>query len=179
VLGGSPAAPLGMRDEFDSLVRTYFDYTNGDITRARSLAWNDIRGTYGVSTVNGEPEILKWAPELVFKGVDPAVIRSDVQAAAKGAGVESDVRLTPSKVTADSGGLLWDISTVDENGYTEIVLDEKNRPLTYAIPTDTARYVEAQEAAKRQAVQDAREVSRRRRETAELDRQVEAALEIR
>jgi len=167
IAGTSPPAPLEMRDEYNGLVRTYFDHTNGDIKRARELAWKDIRGTYGVSTVNGEPEVLKYAPELVFPGVDPAVIRSDIDTAAKGAGVETPVRLSPApRVTGDTHGLLWHLSTVDEDGHAEVLLDDKNRPLVYAIPTDTATYLKAQEEAKRKAVDAARATSARLREFA-------------
>jgi hypothetical protein len=164
---GSPAPPLGMQDEFGSLVRQYFDYTNGDISRARDLAWKDLRGTYGYSEVNGEPEILKYAPELTFPGIDVKVIRSDIEDSAKAAGVTTPVRLTPSRITGDTHGLLWNLSTVDKDGATEVLLDDRNRPLQYAIPTDTQTYLAAQEAAKAKAVGDARAESARRRATAE------------
>jgi hypothetical protein len=167
VIGGAPAAPLAMRDEFDSLVRTYFDYTNGDISRARDLAWKDLRGTYGVSTVNGEPEVMKWAPELVFKGLPPEIVRSDIDEAAKSRGIKTPVRLTPSRVTGDSRGALWELSTVDDDGNAEILLDEKNRPLIYAIPSDTGAFARDQEAAKREAVERARAMSKSAREQAE------------
>lgn len=161
LLGTAPPPPIAMQDEYNGLVRTYFDYTNGDIKRARALAWKDIRGTYGVSTVNGEPEVLKYAPELVFPGIDPKVIQSDVSEAAKGAKVETPVKLTPARVTGDTHGLLWQLTTVDKDGYEEVLLDEKNRPLVYAIPTDTAVYVKAQEEAKQKAVEAAREQTRK------------------
>lgn len=249
---GAPAASQSMKDEFGALVRTYFDHTNGDINRARDLAWKDIRGTYGYSTVNGEPEILKYAPELVFPGIDPKVIRADVEAAvgaktwdgypavqnADGsfstrltATVTTDalndgkptniptiwkgkklseaeailaaaasgqkwpvfgsineavdaakklsasigatetnpknVRLVSSRKTGDTHGIFWELSTVDEDGNVEMLLDEKNQKLQYAIPTDTATYLKAQENAKKKAVDEAREESKRRRTTAE------------
>lgn len=167
VIGGAPAAPLAMRDEFSALVRTYFDATNGDIKRARELAWKDIRGVYGYSMVNGTPEILKYAPELIYSGLDAGVIRADIDAVAKASGVETPVKLTPSRMTGDTRGLLWQLQTTDADGNEEVLLDEKNRPLIYAIPTDTARYVEAQEALKRSAIEAARAESARRRQTAE------------
>jgi hypothetical protein len=166
VIPNAPQAPLAMQDEYNALVRTYFDHTNGDIRRARDLAWHDLRGTYGVSTVNGAPQILKHAPELVFPGIDPAVIRSDIDASAKAAGVPGKAILTPSSDTADTGGIVWKLTTIDGDGYVEVLLDEKNRPIKYAIPTDTATYLKAQEDTKRAAVDAARAESARRREAA-------------
>jgi hypothetical protein len=163
IIGGAPAPSVAMRDEYSALVRRYFDFTNGDIKRSRELAWKDIRGTYGVSTVNGEPEVLKYAPEIVFPGIDPAVIRSDIESAAKSLGVETKVNLSPANVTGDTHGLMWELSTIDADGNVEILLDEKNRPYRYAIPTDTRSYVEAQEEAKRKAIESAREEGKRRR----------------
>jgi hypothetical protein len=168
IAGTAPPPPLAMQDEYGALVRTYFDHTNGDIKRARALAWKDIRGTYGISTVNGEPEVLKLAPELVFKGIDPTVIRSDIDEVAKGLGVTTPVRLSPApRLTGDTRGLIWNLTTVDEDGNIDVLLDENGRPRRYAIPTDTATYVKAQEDAKRKAVEQARASTAAAREQAE------------
>lgn len=167
VFGGSPAPSIGMQDEFNAQVRRYFDYTNGDINRARNLAWQDLRGTYGVSTVNGAPQVLKYAPELIFPGIDPTVIRHDIDAAAASRNIKTPVMLTPSRATGDTHGVLWNLTTVDEDGNAELLLDDKNRPLQYAIPTDTQTYLEAADNAKRAAVEGARAESKKRREIAE------------
>lgn len=164
---GAPGATLAMQDEYDAHVRRYFDLTNGDIKRARDLAWKDLRGTYGVSTVNGEPETLKWAPELVFPGIDPAVIRNDIQASAQAAGYPGPIRMVPSRATGETNGILWNLASEDEDGVIDVLLDDKNRPLTYAIPTDTAVYKKAQDDAAAAAVASAREKSRKAREMAE------------
>jgi hypothetical protein len=243
-----------MQEEYEFLVRSYFYKNGGAIDSARDLAWKDIRGTYGYSTVNGEPEILKYAPELMYPGIDVKVIRDDVAAvvgpktwdgypairnddgifstrltatvkdpalnggkptniptiwkgmrleepAAIAAAVESgqqfpafksvkeavtaakalsdqigaseleidpqQVRLVPSRATGDTHGLVWSLQTLDKDGHPEVVLNAQNRPLRYAIPTDTERYLEAQEQAKRAAVEAARADRERRRQTQE------------
>lgn len=166
ILGTAPAPPLAMQDEFNAQVRRYYDFTNGDIKRARALAWKDIRGTYGISTVNGAPQVLKYAPELVFPGIDPAVIRADINKVAGELGVKTPVSMVPSSATGDTHGVMWDLATVDEDGYTEILLDEKNKARTYVIPTDTATYLAAQEQAKKDAIEAARAESQLQREIA-------------
>jgi len=175
ILPGAPQAPLGMRDEYERSVRAYFDRTNGDIERARELAWKDIRGVYGYSRVNGEPEILKYAPELVFPGVSIDVIRNDLNSAATAAGIKTPVNLTPSRATGDTRGILWSLTTTDEDGNDEVLLDEKNRPLIYAIPTDTQAYVEADAKNRRDAIAKARAESEKRRRLVEAT--AEAAAE--
>lgn len=177
--GKAPAAPLAMQDEYGSLVRTYYDSTNGDIEQARELAWKDIRGTYGISTVNGAPQVLKYAPELVFPGIDPKVIRSDVDEVARSLGVTTPVRMVPSRSTGDTHGLMWELHTMDADGAEEVLLDEKNRPRQYAIPTDTGTYLKAQETAKQKAVSDAvaaREARRAALKVAEEDANFGGAL---
>ncbi len=167
LLSGAPGASLAMQDEYQASVRTYFDKTNGDIKRARELAWKDIRGVYGYSEVNGKPEILKYAPELVFPGIDVKVIQSDVADVSKQLGVTTPVRLTPSRSTGDTNGVEWNLTTTDEDGHDEVLLDANNRPFVYAIPTQTEDYVRAQEEAKTKAVEDARASAAKRREIAE------------
>lgn len=186
LLGGAPAAPTmagvgarAMADEYELLVRSYYDKTNGDVTAARDLAWKDIRGTYGYSTVNGAPEILKYAPELEYPGIDVNVIRSDAVEAAKQLGVESNnVRLVPNTKTGRTRGLEWELHYTDADGFEDVVLGPDNRPARYEIPTDTARYLAAQEDAKRKSVDAARTESKRRREFAEIDALVEQSLSI-
>lgn len=175
VIGGAPGPSLAMRDEYNAAVRTYFEKTNGNIKAARELAWKDIRGVYGYSKVNGEPEILKHAPELRYPGVDVTVIRSDIDAVGKAAGITTPVRMVPSQATDTTQGLLWELHTTDEDGYEVVLLDEQNRPVQYAIPTDTKPYLDAQEKAKAEAVERARKVGEQRRKA--LDNLGNAMLE--
>lgn len=163
--GGAPPPSLEMRDEYGALVRTYYDKTNGDIAQARELAWKDMRGVYGYSTVNGAPEILKYAPEKVFPGIDVSVIRKDLEQSATAAGIKTPVGITPAPWTGDTKGLKWMLKTVDADGNIEILRDAKNDPITYMIPTDTSAYVKTQEDAKAKAVAEARTDSARRRAT--------------
>jgi hypothetical protein len=165
--GGAPVPSLSMRDEYNAAVRTYFDKTNGNIEQARQLAWKDIRGVYGYSTVNGTPEILKHAPEIRFPGIDVGVIRSDVEAAGKARNITTPVRMVPSTATETTKGMVWQLHTTDEDGYEVVLLDDKNRPLQYAIPTDTSSYLAAQEKTKADAIASARKLGEQRRAVSE------------
>lgn len=165
--GKAPAPPLTMQDEYNQLVRNYFNHNNGDITEARKTAWKDLRGTYGISQINGEPEVMKYAPELVFPGLDSKVVRADIDEVAKSLGVSTPVRMVPSRTTGDTKGLVWELHTTDADGAEEVLLDEKNRPRQYMIPTDTERYIAAQELAKKAAVDEALAERERRRMTQE------------
>jgi hypothetical protein len=73
-----PVAPLEMQAEYDQLVRQFYDYNNGDLAAARKMAGDSVRAMYGRSTVNGTPEILKYAPEKMF-GLPPEVVREDLE----------------------------------------------------------------------------------------------------
>lgn len=168
IFGGAPAPSQTMVNDFEAAVRLYYSKTNGDIGRARELAWKDIRGVYGYSTVNGQPEVLKYAPELIYPGIDVSVIRSDMMEAAKASGFDpATVRMIPSHRTGTTRGLLWHLAVEDADGNVDLVLGPDNRPVDYAIPTDTERYVEAQETAKRKAVEAARDKARRARAMAD------------
>ena len=165
--GGAPTATTAMRDEYNASVRQYFEKTNGNIAQARELAWRDIRGVYGYSTVNGEPELLKHAPELRYPGIDTSVIRADIDAIAAQLKVPTPVRMVPTLGTDLTKGLMWELHTTDEDGYETVLHDERNRPLRYVIPTDTKTYLEKQEKAKQAAIDAARAESANRRAIAE------------
>jgi hypothetical protein len=79
LFSGAPQAPLAMQAEFDSLVNQFFQLNNGDLVAARRMASDTVRATYGYTTVNGEPELMKYAPEKMFPGMTPEVIRNDVE----------------------------------------------------------------------------------------------------
>jgi hypothetical protein len=164
---GAPAATEAMRSEYNASVRQYFEKTNGNIEQARELAWRDIRGMYGYSTVNGAPELLKHAPELRYPGIDTSVIRADIDAIAATMNVKTPVRMVPSLDTDLTQGQVWELHTTDEDGYETTVLDERNRPVQYRIPTDTRVYLEKQEQAKKAAIDAARAESANRRAIAE------------
>jgi len=172
-LGGAPEDPTGgMADDYERLVSQFYTFHNGDITQARRQAFQALRGIYGVSTVNGRPQILKYAPELRFKGIDPAVIRSDAEAVAKAAGYTGDpkrVSLVPSRFTGDTQGLRWALHTTDEDGADEVLLDERNREIVYEIPTDHQAYAEANRAADVSAVDEARKVQEYQQRTQALE----------
>lgn len=57
-----PEAPSLLQAEFERLSETYFLKTH-EINAARSLAWQDLQAVWGVSTINGSRQLMKYPPE--------------------------------------------------------------------------------------------------------------------
>ena len=57
-----PDAPPLLQAEFERLSETYFLKTH-EINAARSLAWQDLQSVWGVSTINGSRQLMKYPPE--------------------------------------------------------------------------------------------------------------------
>jgi hypothetical protein len=124
--------PAGARAEYDGLVKQYYMLT-GSLPKARELAGNKLKRSWGVSTVNGKPEFIKHPPE--GKGLTPDVVRADIAEAVKPLGLDpARMRLAMSSTTDLSGGVNWNLAHEDELGWPEIVLDKNNRPLAYGLP---------------------------------------------
>lgn len=129
----SPPAPIAMQAEFDKLTREYFDAT-GDLGKAREIATTQLRQNWGVSTVNGSPELMKHPiPENMVP-----TVRADIAASAKDAGYSGDpsaIHVVPNSNTDASGGHIWSIVHVDpQTGLNDVLLDHQNRPLQYTLP---------------------------------------------
>jgi hypothetical protein len=83
-MASAPAPSLEMQGEYNGLVSRMYNYTNGDVTQAQRLAYDAIKSRYGVTTMNGAPEIVKYSPEK-FYGLPPQFIRADVADVVKAA----------------------------------------------------------------------------------------------
>jgi hypothetical protein len=128
----SPAAPIEMQAQNDSLVRQYFTQT-GDINKARELAVQQLQKTWGVTTVNGTPEIQQYP----IKDQDVPAVRADIASSAASAGYTGDpsqIHVTPNANTAASNGRIWSLTHVAADGTADILLDNNNRPLQYHLP---------------------------------------------
>lgn len=144
VFASSPASSLAMKTEYDNLVGQYYVSTNGDLKTARELAGHAVRSRYGVSEVNGEREIMKYAPEKMFPGLTGAIVRDDVlKSIATTPGLSypdvvqpSQVKLVPEKhgLTERTQGRIWNIIVQDEDGNYDIVRGPDNTPLPYSLP---------------------------------------------
>lgn len=77
-LAVQPEAPLEMRAAFNAQTKRYFTITRGDISKARALAWQDLKRNYGVSEVNGVRQMMMLPPENF--GVTKEMVRADLDA---------------------------------------------------------------------------------------------------
>jgi hypothetical protein len=175
---GAPDAPLAMQAEFDSLVNQFFQLNNGDLTAARRMASDTVRATYGYTTVNGEPELMKYAPEKMFPGMTPEVIRHDVGAALQSVGYAGDaskVRLVPSPETERTSGRVFQLAELDEYGVPDVVLAPDNRAALYELPLGKAYDTARGEIAKRkldEATAERAKIDERMKGKDELEQQL-------
>jgi hypothetical protein len=130
-IGGQkvPDVPTAMAAEFADLTKQYFYHTNGNLDQARKLALNDLKGTWGVSQVNGTRELMKYAPERMFPNLSVDDIRKDIATEGYGAS-----RLVESPETGSSGGKIWSLAEKDQFGAWDVVRDERGMPLRYQLP---------------------------------------------
>lgn len=128
--GGKPVpqVPESMAGEFQSLSREYFNHT-GNLQQAHALALNDLKSTWGVSEVNGQRQLMKYAPESMVPGLTAEAIRSDLAREGYGA-----ARLKESPETGASGGLRWSLEEPDKFGAWDVVRGADNMAVRYQLP---------------------------------------------
>lgn len=172
LLGGAPAAPVALRGEYNAAVERYYPYTAGDIEQARELAWRDVTRKWGYSTVNGAPELMPYAPEVMYPQLPMAVIKDDLSKSVAPLGLKpEEIRLIPSPETGGTDGIVWNVGHVNEYGVADIVLDERNRPLRYQLPVSEESFMAAVKALRAAEVQKAREFTERQRKMNEILRE--------
>lgn len=161
-----PAMPLAMRAEYGALTEQLYTATNGDEKLARQLAAKAVTSHYGISEVNGRPEIMKYAPEKMYPGATADVIRVDMADAAKAAGVTADpasIRLVPHPDFFErSKGRVWALEALDADGVPDMIRGPDNRPVPYGLPFGSD-FTAARKAALQKKVDEAK---------AERDRQI-------
>jgi hypothetical protein len=132
---GVPDAPPQMQAEFNSLVKQFYD-SNSDIAQARALAGRAITRTWGVTQVNGAPELTKYPLEQTSNTPAPA-IRDDVAKSARAAGYTGDpanLHLIPDPVLGDRG--VANVEHVDPvTGIHDVLRDNTGGVLRYQPPT--------------------------------------------
>lgn len=106
-MGGAPAAPLGMQAEYNGMVERMYGYTGGDVEKARKLAYDAVKSRYGYTQMNGKPEVVKYAPEKMYPGLTPEIIRQDVTNTIEGlGGAKADKAVLDSAVGLRTPGNL-------------------------------------------------------------------------
>lgn len=156
-----------MRAEYENLVSQYYTMNDGDLEGARKLAAEHVKTTYGVTRMNGEPQIIKYAPEAMYPGLTPEIIRADVAETLKQvnyAGDPKEVSVVPTdQVGRTKGAGGWLLVHTDEDGNREAVLGPDNLPVAYDLPlgNDYERLHAAELAAKLTQAYKDREEQRR------------------
>jgi hypothetical protein len=153
--------------DFTAQTERYF-LKSGDIALARDLAWSDLKRVYGVSQVNGAPEMFAFPPEHF--GVDPKDVRAEIETFLK-ATPQPDRSKTEDVVLVPDASTLRQVSDafsgqairpsyllVGKTG--DPIVDAAGIPKRYTIPSGeqiTARILAAQAAAigKAKAARDA------------------------
>lgn len=141
----TPAA-VAMRADYDRLVWEYYQDNGGDADQAKALASATVRGAYGVTEINGKREVVKYPIESTY-GLRPELVRADLEAKLKAAGIEdtAGIVLVPIGATDRTRGRMWGVKRLDEYGSHDAVLDARNQPIGYALPLGET-YTQASEA---------------------------------
>lgn len=151
--------PQDMQYEYDRLVARYYDYSGGDIEKARSRANDAILSQWGVTKMNGTPQMVKFPPEK-FYGVNQTMIDTDKAAVLKAVNYTGDpakTYLAPlPQETERSNGRTWALMTTDEYGNPEPVRKSNNMPMFYQLPLSAEARRAAAEADKQRLLTEAR-----------------------
>lgn len=159
--------PAAMQAEYGQLTRRYFNTNGGNLGPALDAAARDVGTVWGVTGVNGDPEITKYPIERMFKDDEgraifsPKDIRSDLNSQVgsnpehfqkwdpvKGALApfkpgDDDLKLVPIPQTETSGGVRWGVVYHNpDTDVTESVFGPRGEPLTYDVPVKGGQYMD-------------------------------------
>jgi hypothetical protein len=170
IFTGLPDVPPAMQSEYDELTQQYYKYTGGDINQARDAAVSDLKHVWGVSEVNGKRELMPYAPERMFPGLTPEVIRADIKDSVGDQADPKKVRLVmdPER-TARTAGAQWNLAAPNEHGLIDILRDERGRPLVYQLPVTKGDYAATKERLNAEAMSRARTLQTARHQEAMAD----------
>lgn len=157
-----PTIPAALAAEYGSLVQQYFIASGGNVQQSRALAYRAIKSLWGLTRVNGELEIMKYAPERL--GLPTEIIRRDIADSVAPLGLDaSKVKLVPNAATERTRGQVWFLGIENKYGAVDIVLGPDNRPLQYRLPLGDAF------ERTRAAVREEKIAAARRRRALELE----------
>lgn len=138
----NPAATANLSADFNQQSQRYFVKT-GDIDLARKLAWDDLKGVYGETTVNGTKQIMAFPVERF--GIKPEEVHADVESFLKDnpqhdGSTAAEVVLIPDALTlrhvgdAFSGQMQpTSYKLVTKSG--ALVVDKNGIPKRYTLPS--------------------------------------------
>ncbi len=175
-----PDVPVAMQSDYDQATKRYYDLTGGNLAQARDLAARDVKRVWGVSQVNGQREIMPYAPESMFPGLTADVVRNDLAAHLKDVGMPqgtkiSDVRLVPTDHTARTAGLEgWSVQTKDELGAFDTVRNSRGDPVNYRLPVNALDYATVQDRVRQAQIAETKRVQAQRQQEAGWQEQADS-----
>jgi hypothetical protein len=175
--------PPAMQADYQELVRSKYMHNGGNAAQAEADAARDIGTKWGITQMNGSPELVKYPPERMFRSPDggPGLtaqdIRTDIEQHVKSGEFKDSfthwdpdqrkmVPFTPDPtnvklvsvpgVTDNSGGKRWGVMYQDADlTAPESLYDKNHNPLMYELPVKQQDYV----AMKTKALSDAKETA--------------------
>jgi hypothetical protein len=172
--------PPAMQADYEELVHSKYNHNGGNVAQAQADAARDIGTKWGVTQMNGQPELVKYPPERMFRapdggpGLSAQDIRTDIEQHATSGEIKDSFvhwdnearKMVPFKpdpaniklvsvpgVTDNSGGLRWGVMYQDETGVPESLYDKNHNPLMYELPVKRQDYA----SMKTQALSDAKD----------------------
>lgn len=134
IFGREPAAnaiPNDLLADYESLTRVFFDKTQ-DIETARSLAQQELTATWARTEINGEAEVMRYAPELIHGDWVIDQVTEEMNAVGVSPGVWE---IVSDPITARTGGQSYAIMRRTELGLEPITVPDADGNL------QVARYV--------------------------------------
>jgi hypothetical protein len=156
-----------MAIEFSALVSDYYTLNNGDIAAARKAAADHLSSIWGVTRMNGVPELMKYAPEARYPNLTPEGIVTHKVEELTRLGYTGD----PGKIrivelpgeTARTEGKKWGLGVVRPDGGQDMLLNPRNNmPLAFVLPLDIDMRRNEADKAKAVALEQAAEARKRR-----------------
>lgn len=169
----APTASADMQSEYDKLVRVYYTLNDGDVDKAREVANQHLMSTWGFTTMNGTPELVKYPPEKMNPNLTSDAIIADKTQTLRDAGYTGDastVKLATIPGTTDrSNGVIWAlVAPSPYGGRAEPVLDGRNQAILFRLDTGSTAARDAAQKHKRELIEAA--AQRRVSDLANMDR---------
>jgi hypothetical protein len=131
IFQSQPEISPAMQAEFEVLLAEMLPFTNNDIDSARAMAWTSMRNVWGATTVNGDIQVMKYAPEAIYGAGGnadwiPEQFNNDmIDAGAENAFVAVDIK------TARSSNPSYPVFIRGDDGFAKPLLDDNNIPLRW------------------------------------------------
>jgi hypothetical protein len=160
-----PGASAYMQIDFDAATKQAY-FMTGNLEAARRTALDQVNRVYGESRVNGQVEMMRYAPERFFGSPNLSVsdnarwIREQLTDVIKQNGLDAGIdtntlRLTPYGM-ATNGRPQYGLTYTGEDGVTRALVGTNNMPKMYqpdwATSAEARRQTEKMQAANQSAM---------------------------